>query len=290
MWNSYGTLLRAKLDGLSPDAVVVLPHDFPNVATVLSMRTEGRLIAYAPLLHEEDPAWNVQTISDNVKRADVVLALTEWERRRLIDSYDSDPGSTVGVPPGVAAPDRQSVIALDRAEPYVVSVGRRVTTKNLPDIADAVTALRRDGIALEFIVMGPTGDTTVDAALEVSTEAVEIVGEVGEAAKWSIIKGALATVSMSDRESFGIAAVESWRMAVPVVSRRIPVTEELVQDGINGLLVGDVHELQSALRTLVSQPETAGRMGAAGHQAAARFSWHTSADALVGALLHADPS
>lgn len=283
MWFDYGHLLAHELSALRPNATVVLPHAFPNVEAAFSSDSAGR-IAYAPLLHEEDPRWNVDTIASFVARADVVIALTEWEKNRLLKSYRANPATAVVLTPGVAAPREATVTPWVTSQPYVVSVGRRAVSKQLPLIAHAVAALRSDGIALGHVIVGPAGEPVVDRSLAEFPEAVEIVGEVDDAAKWSIIKGSLATVSMSDRESFGIAAVESWRMRRPVISRRTPVTTELVEDGVTGYLVDDSAGLERSLRRMHENPREADAMGDAGYERAQEFSWDSAAEALLEAL------
>ena len=115
-------------------------------------------------------------------------------------------------------------------------------------------------------------------------EAVEIVGEVDEATKWSLIKGAVAMVSMSEHESFGIATVESWRMGRPVISLRTPVSAELVSHDTDGFLVDDATGLHDAVQALLTDPDRATTMGTAGYEHAQRFSWQSSAEALLHAI------
>jgi glycosyltransferase involved in cell wall biosynthesis len=288
MWAGYEHSLASALSAIRPDATVVLPHAFPNVEAVFSSGSSHQ-IAYTPLLHEEDPHWNVDTITSFVVRANIVIALTEWERNRLIRSYRADPTTAVVVPPGVTAPDVETVTPWVTSEPYVVSVGRRVVSKRLPLIAQAVASLRSDGIDLKHLIVGPAGEAAVDDALGRLGDAVEIVGEVDDATKWSIIKGAVASVSMSNRESFGMAAVESWRMRRPVISRRTPVTAELVDDGTTGLLVDDSAELRRSLRQIHDNRPEADAMGNTGYARARRFSWNASRRVILEAL-QTDPA
>jgi glycosyltransferase involved in cell wall biosynthesis len=283
MWEHFGVALRSEIRTINPDAVVALPHAFPNVQSIFAPSTFFP-VAYAPLLHEHDPAWNAAAIGRYVAKADIALALSEWERGRLVEAYGSLPDSTVLVPPSSSAPNPQDVEVWESANPYVVSVGRRTASKNLPVTSKVVAQMRRDGVDLKHVVIGPPGDRQADDALADFREGTELVGEVDEQSKWSIIKGAIATVSMSDRESFGIATLESWRMGVPAVSRRIPVMEELIQDGETGLLVHDAKELHFALTTLMEQPHLADAIGEAGREFGERFSWQASAEALVQAL------
>jgi len=283
MWNRYARSLAEELAELAPAATFALPHAFPNVDAALNAPHHG-LGIYAPLLHEEDPAWRAEPIESLVSRATVAVALTTWEAMRLISTYGADPSHTVVAPPGVDAPDIASVTPYQSPLPYVVSVGRRTASKDLPKVTEAVAALRADGLELVHLVAGPPGEADVDRSLRRFGEAVEIVGQVDESTKWSLIKGSVASVSMSTHESFGIAAVESWRMGRPAISRRTPVTEEMIEDGVNGHLVDTVDDLEAALRDLLMRPDHATELGRAGRQASDRFSWESSAGLIIDAI------
>ena len=154
MWGRYERALHDTIADLAPDATITLPHDFPNVAAALSSRARG-IGVYAPLLHEQDPAWDLDTIATLLAQSDTVLAMTHWERQRLIDAYGATPETTVVVPPGVEAPDVESVAASERTVPYLLSVGRRTASKNLPATAAVVSALRSEGADLQYLVVGP---------------------------------------------------------------------------------------------------------------------------------------
>ncbi len=288
MWERYGRMLKERIDDLAPDATVALPHAFPNVSAALDAKSRG-IAVYAPLLHEEDPAWRVEPIKNLVDKSNLTIAMTMWERGRLIQDYEARSGQMCVAPPGVEAPDVDTVASWKSSTPYVVSIGRRVVGKQLPIVARAVAALRSDGIDLRHLIVGPPGDPAVDRSLAEFADTIEIIGEVDETAKWSIIKGAMASVSLSDRESFGIAAVESWRMRRPVISRRTPVTAELIDNGTTGFLVDDSADLNRSLRQIHENRQAADAMGSAGYARATEFSWDASTRALLR-VLHANPA
>ena len=74
--------------------------------------------------------------------------------------------------------------------------------------------------------------------------------------------------SLTDRESFGVAAVEASACGLPVIASRVGGLPEVVVDGQTGLLVppGDVDALAAAMARLLSEPELRARMGRAGRQ------------------------
>ncbi len=73
-------------------------------------------------------------------------------------------------------------------------------------------------------------------------------------------------------EGFGLVVVEAWTHHLPVVVSRGAGVAELVNEGVNGFAVppGRAEALADRLGTLLSRPERAERLGAAGSQSARR--------------------
>ena len=81
-------------------------------------------------------------------------------------------------------------------------------------------------------------------------------------------------------EAFGLVAAEALYLGVPVVASRVGGIPEIVDDGLDGLLVppGDESELANALVRVLTDPELHRRLAGAGREKiAARFSF----DAMV---------
>lgn len=73
-------------------------------------------------------------------------------------------------------------------------------------------------------------------------------------------------VISSEQESFGLTAIESLAMETPVVSTRCGGTEEILEDGVTGLLVPvkDPLAMADAIVSLLSDPVFARRLGVRG--------------------------
>jgi phosphatidylinositol alpha-mannosyltransferase len=84
------------------------------------------------------------------------------------------------------------------------------------------------------------------------------------------------------QESFGMTLVEAMAAGVPVVATDIPGYREVVRDGMDGLLVppNDPGAIAEAIRRVLSQPELASNLAAAGLTRAPAFAW----DAVVPRL------
>ena len=76
-------------------------------------------------------------------------------------------------------------------------------------------------------------------------------------------------------ESFGIVLVEAMAAGLPVVATDIPGYDEVVTDGVDGLLVPprDAEALAAAAGRVLDDPALAKELAAAGRTAAARYDW-----------------
>jgi len=81
-------------------------------------------------------------------------------------------------------------------------------------------------------------------------------------------------------ESFGLVLVEAMASSVPVVASDIPGFDEVVTDGLDGLLVppGDADALASGIARLLDDPALAARLAASGRSRAAQFDWSIVAE------------
>ena len=84
---------------------------------------------------------------------------------------------------------------------------------------------------------------------------------------------------VSTQESFGGVYVEAWMYSKPVVGGRIPAVSDVVEDGVNGLLVEqDPSAIAAAILAFLRDPEKAAAFGRAGQEKGRReFTWEVIA-------------
>jgi glycosyltransferase involved in cell wall biosynthesis len=82
-----------------------------------------------------------------------------------------------------------------------------------------------------------------------------------------------ASVLSSSWENFPHTVVESLAVGTPVIATRVGGVPEVVEDGVNGLLVppGDVDALAGAIRRFAAEPELRARLRDAAAPSVARF-------------------
>ncbi len=207
-----------------------------------------------------------------------IVALADMHRDHLIDVERIDPQKISVINNGVDtdrfAPDdaaRTSVreefgIGPDRFAVSIVAALR--PEKNHGMFLDAAAILKeRHGERFVFLIIGSgTGEeklkeTTSQLGLG---DSVRFLGDRGDVDM--ILKGVDASVlcSFPVVETFPLAVLEAMATGVPVVSTGVGSVPEIIDDGIDGMIIEseDTAGLASALETLEGDEEQAAVMGA----------------------------
>ena len=138
----------------------------------------------------------------------------------------------------------------DRAGKYLAFVGRIAPEKG---VEAAIELARTVQLPLRMAAKVHEDDEKRLFA-EVVAPAVEdgvvvFEGELATAERDQLLAGALATVLLGAwPEPFGLVAIESMATGTPVIARRAGALPEIVDHGVTGYLVNDVHEARFAVR------------------------------------------
>ena len=168
-------------------------------------------------------------------------------------------------------------------EPVIVLfVGRLVQVKGLDDLLDALGQLKDLPFLCVLVGDGPLrqhlGRRAEDEGL---AERIKFVGRrsANEIPCWMTAADILVLPSLS--EGRPNVVLEAQACALPVVATAVGGTPELLEDGVNGLLVdaGDGAALAGALRRLLIDKDQRRRLGLAGRErlVAGGFTWDATA-------------
>jgi len=220
-----------------------------------------------------------------LRRARVVVAVSEATRRRLIAAYGLPPARVRTVLNGFDAaqfsPDGPAFP--DGGLPYVLFVGNLLPHKNLPRLVEAFAQITAS-TPVRLVVVGggrPRAVAALRALADRVGAAVELRAFVAPSEVPPLLRGARALVLPSLAEGFGLPAVEAMACGTPVIAGNVSSLPEVIGDA--GLLVDphDVAGLADAVVRVLSDDRLRKELSARGLERAARFSWARCAGELL---------
>ncbi|HEY3942089.1 MAG TPA: glycosyltransferase family 4 protein [Acidimicrobiales bacterium] len=231
------------------DVVCYYPYLYhPTVATIRRVSVPAVL---HPAAHDE-PSLYLKVFRGTYAAADALCYATAAERRLVqrvhpvADRPQIVLGLGVGEPSGSGRPGGQLLGIGDR--PYLVSVGRVDEHKGSAMLARFFASYKdRHPSDLTLALVGQVVCEVPDRP------DIVLTGAVDEAAKWDIVRGAVASVSPSALESFSLVVLEAWEAGVPVVvNAACAPTREHCERSAGGLWFGSYAQFEAVVDRLVA--------------------------------------
>ena len=216
--------------------------------------------------------------------ADRVIVLSEEWRDYFAENVMRDAGRLSVLHNGVPIPEKpcspcshQGVLFLGRLD---ANKSPDVLLRASKDVLDACPGMR--------IVLGGDGDIDRYKALAKELGIVDrcdFLGWVAGEDKERLFDQAGICCLPSKNEAMPMSVMEAMAHGVPVISTRVGGVPQLIEDGVDGLLmdVDDVEGLSGLLLRLAGSSELRGEIGLAGRRRIeSKFSIRAAIDGLVG--------
>jgi glycosyltransferase involved in cell wall biosynthesis len=272
-------------------APALLPVRVPQVATVHDLQH----LAYPenfPLLTR---AARSVLFRSTFLRCARIIAISEFTRVGILESYALAPGKVAAVLQGVDAPAHPTPTVIEEArarflpgEGYVCYPARAWPHKNHVTLFRAIALLRRQGLSIPLALSGASSAAfdrlrTLPESLGIGGQ-VRFLGMLARKDLFSMIAGARALVFPSRFEGFGLPILEAMHLGVPVAASDAASIPEVA--GKAALLVPpeDVAAWARAIRRLVEDPVLRATLVAEGRENVKRFSWERCADGTLSVL------
>lgn len=222
-----------------------------------------------------------------LERISARIAVSAEARRTLVEHHGGD---AVVIPNGVETSMYRAANPLPQWEstperPVIVFLGRLdESRKGLPIYAGAIEEVLAAFPGARFLVAGRGDSSAVEAMVSKHPDSVEVIGEVTDQEKASLLSGATIYVApQTGGESFGIVLVEAMAAGTCVVASDIAAFQAVLDDGNAGALFknGDSSDLARAIVQLLEDPQRLASLAAAGEARSSMYDWGTVTDQIM---------
>jgi phosphatidylinositol alpha-1,6-mannosyltransferase len=210
-----------------------------------------------------------------VRRADVVVATSQYSRNRIVEAYGIPAGKIVIVPEPIDLRSWEEgageVVGALASPPAILTVAHMYPRKNLGVLMEAYARLRDAGVPFQGWVVGEGPCRSAWERLKDSLDLGDRVTFLGTIPRRELVERYRRTAIFclpSRQEGFGIVFLEAMACGKPVVAVRAAAVPETVVDGETGLLTDpdDPEALAQALFALLSDPDRRRAAGEAGRR------------------------
>ncbi len=200
------------------------------------------------------------------------IAVSEAVRRQMAEYYGLPLERIVTIRNGVSlkefAGDEPSSVDRSRRSFIIGTAGRLDDMKGFEHLIAAAGKLRARGIAFELRIAGngrKQRDLEREADSAAISDCVRFLGQIRDMPAFYRSVDVFVLPSVST-EGLPLTVLEAMAMGLPVVTTRLAGAPEVIEDGVNGLLVrpGDADELAGVLSALAADYERRARLATAG--------------------------
>jgi glycosyltransferase involved in cell wall biosynthesis len=249
----------------------VFPRDFPS------------WVRFKPKLLARPSSW----------RAAKVMTISEFSKHELVRVYGLPPEKIVVIQAGTeerlwrrerTQPELGAQLPI--AQPFFLFVGSLLPRRQIEAVVQALAQLP---VQYHLVTVGETdpeklGKLKAAACQGKVSERVHYLGHVSDEELAALYEQAVALVSPSTYEGFGLPILEAMVRGAPVIAWDIPVVREVMGDA--GLLLpcGRIADLARAMQRLGEDARFRLECREKGRRRIRRFSWRAAAELFLATL------
>jgi glycosyltransferase involved in cell wall biosynthesis len=230
------------------------------------------------------------------RRASAITTMTEWERGWYIDhAVEPSRVVTTGMGPNAGRSTEgasfRAAHGIPQGAPLVLYIGRKERYKGYIQLLDAAEPVWSRHPDTRFVFIGIDGfySTFFDDFARYRDDRVIDIECATQSVKAAALDACDVFAMPSRHETFGLGYIEAWLHERPVVGGDIPPLREVIDDGVDGLLVRQrAGEVAAAILRLLDDAQLRRTMGAAGRaKVRERWDWDLVMDRVETAYARA---
>ncbi len=223
--------------------------------------------------------WVVKRVAHSSQR---IITPTEFVKQDVINYTHVSPLKiTVTLEAADAITDTPVPFKQLEGKQFIMYVGRPTPHKNLPRLIAAFRELRGHYPHLQLVLAGKLDKNYQHIKQQVESEQIANIiftDFVTEGQLRWLYEHCAAYVFPSLSEGFGLPGLEAMMHGAPVVSSNATCLPEVHGDAAHYFDPTDTQSMTDAINEVLSDTALRQRLIDAGHQRAARFSWHRMAE------------
>ena len=230
-------------------------HDVPFIFTPNILDTSNRA-----------HAWNSRRFQYLYESAARIIALTPHEAKWL-ESQDIPREKIEVLPYGPileGIPDSKrfrQTLNIGNAK-IALFLARIIPLKGYDLLLGACAEIWQKHPDTHIIFMGPATQETRNAINQIEDPRIHLLEQFDQGTKSDALAACDLLCLPSRKESLGVVYIEAAYNAKPVVALNLPVLQDVIRNGIDGLLVDEsVSGVADAVISLLNDPEESKRMG-----------------------------
>ena len=280
---------------LSTHNVVPLLWQGPSVVVVQSIQYRFFPEIYGHLRR----AYLTTFVGASIRRADAVIAVSEWAKEQIITLFNIDPARVFAVHHGIstrvsgAANRNGSHAHASTKRPYIVMVSTLYRFKNHARLIEAfANVVHEYAVPHELVIAGGDADTTIFELQRVASrcgiaDRVRFMGPVHHDEIPQLVAGANVVVYPSLMETFGHPIVEALALGRCVLTSNRGAMKEIAGDAARLVDPTDVEDMSAGLADLILDDSLRERLARQGRLRAGEFTWERCAVGTLRALRYA---
>lgn len=211
-------------------------------------------------------------------KADKIITISEHTKSDLIEIYGVKPKNIRVIYPGISKSFKLSEEKYKNKRKYFLFVGALKKTKNIPNILKSFYFfLKKAGENYDLLIAG--GDKWLDSDINTIIQElnlknnIKFLGYIKDKDLPKLYRGAIAYISPSYYEGFGLTLLEAMSCGCPVITSNKGSIPELIQDA--GILLdpNNCKDLSNAMLDIIKNKHERENLIKKGVKRAGNFSW-----------------
>lgn len=278
----------------------ITPWFVPRKTKIVTIIHDVSFKVYKQFIKKSDLFFLSCLIPISLKRADKIIAVSQFTRDEIIKYYKVDPKKVEWIYNAVA----DNFLAQDVSEEkiqavrkkyhlpkkYILYLGTLQPRKNLPTLIEAFALLKSNPSSnisnIKLVLAGGKGhnfDQKIAVAIKKHRLESDVIfpGFIDEEDKAAIMAEAEIFCFPSLYEGFGIPILEAMSVGLPVVASNIPPHQEIANDAVLFFDPGNPRELADKLSKLTDNENLRRDLIEKGKDQVKKFSWQKTGEKTV---------